>query len=486
MSPKKAKMARLIAADEWRLMRRNRVAMLGLIMLLALSVIAALTSIAQRDNSDAIRARFQAQADLAFDGAPARHPHRMVHYGHFVFRPLPALAAFDPGVDAFTGNTIYLEGHRQNSANFGDVRQSSLLVRFGQLSPAFVLQALAPLMLIFIGFGIVARERERGTVRQLFAHGVTARRLLVGKTLGLGSIAAVMLAPGALALGWLVAAEGAPLLPSLMLLSGYAAYLAIWVLLIIIASSLVAHARTALMALIGIWAFTVILLPRIAPDVALASNPALTRLETDIAIQEDLRRMGDSHNPDDPFFTAFKERTLKQYGVEKVEDLPVNYGGLLAVEGEALTSKLFDDYANKQFAAQKAQSGLKDTVGLISPTIALRRLSMSSSGTDLEGHRLFLAQAEAYRFAIIQQLNQLQATEITYADDRNRNKDPEAGKRVRIDPKNWKSVPDFRYQAASIPDQLRTALPGLLILSGWLLALGFGLRLATGRLRAAA
>ena len=146
----------LIARDEWRLMRRNRVAMLGLAMILLLSVIAAVTAIAQRDASDAIRARFQAQADKAFDGAPARHPHRMVHYGHFVFRPLPALAAFDPGVDAFTGNTIFLEGHRQNSANFGDVRQSSLLVRFGQLTPAFVLQAIAPLVLIFIGFGVIS------------------------------------------------------------------------------------------------------------------------------------------------------------------------------------------------------------------------------------------------------------------------------------------------------------------------------------------
>ena len=108
---------RLIARDEWRLLRRNRVAMLGLLMLIALSILAALTSISSRDNSDAIRARFQQQADAAFDGAPARHPHRMVHYCHFVFRPLPALAAFDPGGDAFTGNTIYLEGHRQNSAN---------------------------------------------------------------------------------------------------------------------------------------------------------------------------------------------------------------------------------------------------------------------------------------------------------------------------------------------------------------------------------
>lgn len=477
---------RLIAAGEWRLMRRNRVAMLGLIMLLALSVIAVLTSIAQRDNSDAIRARFQAQADHVFDGAPARHPHRMVHYGHFVFRPLPPLAAFDPGVDAFTGNTIYLEGHRQNSANFGDVRQSSLLVRFGQLTPAFVLQALAPLMLIFIGFGIVARERERGTIRQLFAHGVSARTLLSGKALGLGGIAALLLTPAALALGWLIAFEGAPLAPSLVLLAGYAAYLSIWVLLIVIASSLAAYARTALMALIGIWAFTVILLPRLAPDIALAANPTLTRLETDIAIKEDLRRMGDSHNPDDPHFNAFRERTLKQYGVEKVEDLPVNYRGLLAVEGEKLTSKLFDDYATTLFAAQQAQSRLSDTAGILSPTIALRRLSMSAAGTDLEGHRRFLSQAEAYRFAIVQQLNQLQATAITYDDDSKRNKDPEAGRRVRIDPDNWRKVPDFQYKAAATGEKLSAALPGMLMLLAWLVILGLAWRMAIRQLGAKA
>ncbi|NJS13738.1 MAG: DUF3526 domain-containing protein [Sphingopyxis sp.] len=289
-----------------------------------------------------------------------------------------------------------------------------------------------------------------------------------------------------LALLWLVAFEGAAVVPSLTLLAGYAAYLAIWVVLIVIASSLAAHARTALMVLIGIWAFTVILLPRMAPDIALAANPALTRLETDIAIVADLRRMGDSHNPDDPYFNAFKQLTLKQYGVDKVEDLPVNYRGLLAVEGEKLTSKLFDDYADRQFGAQKAQSQLVDAAGVLSPTIALRRLSKSAAGTDLEGHRRFLTQAEAYRFAIVQQLNQLQATAITYDDDSNRNTDPDAGRGVRIDPENWREVPDFQYAAAATGDKLRAAMPGMILLLLWLVVLGAGLRFAIRRLGDAA
>lgn len=472
----------LIARAEWRLMRRNRVAMLGLIMLLALAAVSVLTAMAQRDASDALRASFQQQADAAFDGAPARHPHRMVHYGHFVFRPLTPLAAFDPGVDAFTGNTIYLEGHRQNSANFGDVRQSSLLVRFGQLTPAFVLQSLAPLMLIFLGFGSIAGERQQGTLKQLFAHGAQARSVLAGKALSLSVVAGLMLLPALLALLWLAVTRDAPLLPVLALVCGHAAYLGIWVLLVVLVSACVGHARTALMALFGLWALTVILLPRIAPDIALGAHPLKTRLETDIKIAAELHKIGDSHNPDDPFYAQFKARVLQEYGVQRVEDLPVNYRGLLAVEGEKLTSRLFDDYASRQFAAQRKQSALTDAFGVLSPAIAVRRLSMAAAGTDLEGHRRFLEQSEAYRFRIVQQLNQLQATAITYEDDGKRNSGPEAARRVRIDPQHWHDVADFAYQPASTDEQLRAALPGGVMLTGWLLALCMAWRIAQRRL----
>ena len=150
-----------VAREEWRLLRRDRVAVLGLTLLLLLTAVAAFTAWDQRRSTDAERARHQAQVDHEFEAQPDRHPHRMVHYGHFVFRPLNPLAAFDPGVDAYTGHTLFLEGHRQNSANFGDVRQSSLLLRFGQLTPAFVLQVLAPLLLVFLGHAVLAREANR-------------------------------------------------------------------------------------------------------------------------------------------------------------------------------------------------------------------------------------------------------------------------------------------------------------------------------------
>jgi ABC-2 type transport system permease protein len=471
----------IVAANEWRLMRRSRVVQIALLMITALSAIAAFTSIAHRDNSDAVRSRFQAMADQSFDGQPARHPHRVVHYGHFVFRPLPALAAFDPGVDAFTGSTIFLEGHRQNSANFGDVRQSSLLARFGQLTPAFVLQVLAPLVLVFVGFAMVARERESGILRLLAAHGVTARTLITGKAIALGGIAALMLVPALLALLWLIAAEGASLFAVSGLVLAYIAYIASWVLIIVIISSLARVSRTALITLLGLWSVAVILIPRVAPDVAIAATPLATRLETDIAIQRDLREIGDSHDADDPHFAAFKARVLRQYGVSRVEDLPVNYRGLLAIEGEKLTSRLFDAYSERQFAQQRQQSATVTGFGFFSPTIALRSLSMTLSGTDLEGHRRFLQQAEAYRFDIVQRLNRLQAEAVTFTDDGNRNKNPEAARRVRIDPSHWGDVPDFTFRGPTSGEKVASALPGAMLMLAWLVALGCALTLTIRR-----
>lgn len=459
-----------VARHEWRLLRRSRLAAVALILLIILAAIAALTSMAHRDANADIRTRFQANADASFDGQPARHPHRVVHYGHFVFRPLAPLAAFDPGVDGFTGNMIYLEGHRQNSANFGDVRQSSLLARFGQLTPAFVLQLLAPLVLIFIGFGIVARDREAGTLRQSLALGASARQLLIGKLLALGGIAAIMLVPGLVALIWLTAGEGAPITAALGLLGGYSVYLALWALIVLAASAIAPNARTALLSLLGVWAVTAILIPRAVPALVLTTEPIATRLETDVAIQEDLRRMGDSHDPDDPHFTALKAATLARYGVERVADLPFNYRGYLAMEGERMTSQLFDDYADRQFAQQRAQSGMVGWASVLSPTIAIQRLSMATSGTDLEGHRRFLQQAEAYRYTIVQQLNRLQMEALNFADDSARNDDLEAARRVRINTSNWQEIPDFQYVAASPREKLLSAAPSAAVLVGWLFA----------------
>ncbi len=457
---------RLIARDELRLMTRNRVAIIALVLVVLLTLVAVASSWAHQRGIADLRARHAEAAEAAFKAQPDRHPHRVVHYGTFIFRPLGPLAAFDPGVDAFTGNSMFLEGHRQNSANFGDVRQSSLLVRFGQLTPAFVLQVIAPLLLVFLGYGALARETERGTVRVLMLQGATRGQLVRGKLLALGAAALLAGLPAMIGLVAIAGQPGALVWPMLTIALGYAGYLALWTVLILIVSASVRRSRDALLALVALWAVAVVLVPRIAPDLASAAIPLTNRLQTEVAVARDLRTMGDSHNPDDPHFAQFKQRLLARYGVAKVEDLPINYKGALGIEGERLSAAVYARHAVADHAAQARQNGLVEAVGLLSPTIALRALSMAAAGTDLAGHRRFLDQAEAYRYALVQRLNRMQMEAVSYADDGAT--DPGADRRKRVAARNWQAMPDFAFVAPDGRTLAAAALPGLAILLAWL------------------
>lgn len=470
----------LIARDELRLMARNRVAVIAFALLMLLTLAAVASAWSHQRHTEELRARHQSAAEQAFDAQPDRHPHRVVHYGHFIYRPLSPLAAFDPGVDSFTGSSLFLEGHRQNTANFGDVRQSSLLVRFGQLTPAFMLQTVVPLLLIFLGYGVLSRETERGTLRLLLLQRASRVQVVGGKLLALGLVALLAGLPAMIGFALIAGQPDAPLLPMAVTALGYGAYLALWAILIVFVSARVTQSRTALMGLIAFWALTVVLLPRLAPDIANAAVPLESRLQTDIAIGRDLRRTGDSHDANDPYFAAFKQSVLDRYGVERIEDLPVNYKGLLAVEGERLTSRLFDQYADAANAAQADQNRIVQIASLFSPAIALRSLSMAAAGTDLAAHQRFLTQAEAYRFDLVQRLNTLQAESVTYADDTAG--DPDADRRKRIAADHWAAMPEFTYRPASAAALIRAALPGLIVVMGWLALSGVLLVSAARRL----
>lgn len=458
-------------------MWRDRVAMLGLALLLVLSAIAAFTAWDQSRSVAEQRQRHQAQVDHEFDAAPDRHPHRMVHYGHFVFRPLSPLAAFDSGIDPFTGHTLFLEGHRQNGANFGDVRESSLLLRFGQLTPAFVLQVLAPLLLAFVGHAVVARERESGTLRVLLAQGLRPGQLVAGKLLALLGVAGLMLLPAVLSLAAIAWTSSASASLALALGLAYAGWLALWALGVVAVSTLARRGRDALMALLAVWAVGVVLLPRLAPELVSASLALPTRFETEIAVARDLAALGDSHNHDDPYFNEFRRKLLAQHGVTRVEELPLNYKGLLGMEGERLTSELFVRYANAGFALQAQQLDRLRAFSLLSPAIALRGLSMGTAGTDLAAYRRFMEQAEQHRYTLIQALNRLQAEKLTLATDR--------GSESRISKDHWHGLAEFEFQAEPARDQLRRVGPLAGVLAVWLAALVGLLLFATRRLQGA-
>jgi len=201
-----------------------------------------------------------------------------------------------------------------------------------------------------------------------------------------------------------------------------------------------------------------------------------TRIETDVAIHKDLAAIGDSHDPDDPYFAEFRAKTLAEYGVSRVEDLPVNYAGLLMAEGERLTSELFDRYMQDNFSRQDAQGRFVNAFSLASPVLALRQMSMALAGTDRGSHQQFLVEAEKYRFALIQALNRLHAEEVRYKNDREQ----------RISHRHWQQLPRFAYQAPGLAHLVTEhVVPALTVLGFWLVLLSSAMVLLAKRMEGA-
>jgi ABC-2 type transport system permease protein len=467
-----------IATQEWRYWSRTKlattVALLALI-LIVISVFATFSHVAKENDT---RMSLQVKAEETFREQPARHPHRMVHYGHYVFRTPTPLAALDPGVDPFTGTVMYLEGHRQNSATFSSSYDGAQGGPFSRLSPALAYQLLVPLILIVMGFGVVSREREAATDRQLVTSGISAVSIWFGKTLALASVALLLLMP--MLVGVLV--SGSNWIIGIGFMTLYLLYLMVWVLIIAAVSTWSPSTSTSLLILLTAWLILCILIPRLMARAANTTIPNASQIETDMDVIVALRSVGDGHNANDPAFNRLRAKLLEEYQVEKIEDLPINFRGVVAQSAEAELTDILNDYAEKRLTNQLAQTQLIKTYKFISPFIALQSASMVAAGTDGGTHHRFLREAEVVRFEFVQGLNKAHEQKMSYADDINRSRDVNAERRTRVDSENWRVLNDFRFEADPAGIRLKRLLPSYTIIIVWMMIFALAGFLGANRL----
>lgn len=408
----------------------------------------------QQRNARAAEADWQAQPD--------RHPHRVVHFGDYVFKPPSALAAIDWGVESHTGRSLFLEGHRQNTANFSEASQSGALLRFGQLTPANVALNLLPLLLIFLGFATVAGEREAGTLRLLLTQGASGREVVAGKWLAMLGVAAVALLPLLAATAWTALVDPALRWRAMAMFLTHAAYLALWSGAVVLVSAWTRKSYAALVGLLALWVVWCVLLPRALPSLSALAHPIPTRVESEMRAERALKQIGDSHDPNDPHFAEFRARTLRRYGVDRVEDLPVNYGGLLMIEGERLTSEVYARETAIAHGLMEAQNRTSAHGAWISPAIAAATVSRAFAATDFAHHRHFVDHAERRRYDTIQALNRLHAEKIRYRNDRDQ----------RLHADHWDAIPREPYRFPDVAFAAERSLRPALALLCWIALVG--------------
>ncbi|HSJ78732.1 MAG TPA: DUF3526 domain-containing protein [Erythrobacter sp.] len=471
-----------IAREEWRLWARSRVVLLAALIVAVLLAATSMLTVMRVGYEGAKRIAQQESAEATFFAQPDRHPHRMVHYGHYAFRAPPPLAVFDTGVDAVTGQSIFLEGHRQNTAMFADTRSAADLGGFATLNPANLYQLLLPLLLIIIGHGIVLRERESGTLAVMLAQGQSGLAIAGGKALALAGVAGLFLLPVTALAIYSVAAGEAPLAAA-MLVAGYALYLGVWAALVLAVSLLVRQRSVALGVLVFTWLLIVLIVPRLAINAGSAAVDAPGKIESDLVMLAQQRALGDGHNAADPAFDALQKQVLEQYEAESVEELPMNWRGVVAGYSEAKLTDLMNQFAENRMQQEAAQSRIVTLFGLASPTLAMGAASRTLAGTDLATHHRFMRESEALRFDFVQGLNDLHATALTYADDARRSSDPEAEARTRVNAEAWRLLDTFRFVPDPAPERLARAGLPLALMLGWLLVLIFIIAAGARRLK---
>lgn len=348
-----------------------------------------------------------------------KNPHSAAHYGTYVFKPVYPLSYFDRGVDAFTGNTLFLEGHRSNLAQFRTAEDQGDIARFGTLAPAFVLGLLMPLFIIILGFGLVATDRENGNLRLILAQGVRPWSLFFGKSLGLWMVVLLLSLPFFIggAFGLVAAREEASnWLRYVGIIIVYLVYFGCFINLTLLVSAWAGRQNTALVGTLALWVLACLIVPRAAVNFAKQLYPTPNWQDYYAGIEKDLENGVDGHDGTAVFTKKLEEETLKKYGVEEVKDLPFNWAGYIMQKGEEHETFVFQKHKAGLLEVYLKQRTVHEAAALCSPFVLLNILSQRLAGTDVEVYFDFLAEAEKYRVQLVGELNEDLTKNFKYGD----------------------------------------------------------------------
>ena len=392
-----------------------------------------------------------------------RNPHSAAHYGSFAYRPKSPLSFMDFGTDSYTGMSVRLEAHKQNDAQFSTAQDSSSLIRFGELTVAFVLQILMPLLIIFLCFNAFTQEKEEKTLQILLSQGVSIKQLAWGKIWGFSGVITLLVLPIlALITAVLLMETDAQFTRAYLgrmavLMACYLAYLFIYVVVSVWISARADSSRNALLTLLTVWIFTCVIIPKATVNIASNLHPIPSSFAFNQAIKSDQAKGIDGHDPEDARAKILEKQILAKYKVDSVSQLPVNFDAIQMQEGEKYTSMVYNKHFTDLQATYNAQNRVSEITSLVNPFLAIRQLSMALSGSDYTTHADFQQQAEKHRFELVALMN-------NYMRDHSKTGDWD----FKVNKEVWSQLPSFQYKTPDFSAVINRNWLSLLSIIVWL------------------
>lgn len=456
--------------------RARSLVALGLAVAILLGLSAYSGYVTYRQQAETVGA-IQAEKRAEWLGQGDKHPHIAAHYGTFVFKPKTVLSLFDPGIETYTGTSVYLEAHHQHEFMFRPAQDHGNTIRFGELSAALVLQVLLPLLIVFMAFGAFTRERERGTLRLLLSQGASVSTLSWGKALAYGAIVAAVVAPfvvlvAVLALGGSEEGGADDMLTRLaLLLSAYGVYLGVVLGLTLIVSYVSKTGRQSLLTLLVLWALGTVLVPKAVAAISdsLYEVPSIRVFKEEV--RQHVAEGFDGKSPRAVRVARLEEEYLDRYGVDSVQQLPLNFAGVSMQAGEEHADRVYDHHLGELRGLYDDQNRLSSYASLADPFLAIRNVSMALAGTDFHTVVAFEQQVEAHRRDLVKRMNDDMAQNSAFGEFYG----------YKAGPELWETVGPFRYVPPSPGEALVPYKWELASLAAWAI-LVTGLLAAAGTL----
>lgn len=445
---------------EWRVCLRDGRAVLLLLALGGLFLAAACMTGWEQSNYRRAAAQ-AAEAEYArWLGQPEKFAHSAAHYGMWALKAPSPLAAADPGISAFVGSAVWLEAHLQNELLYRPAQDAGVSERFGTLSPAVVIAVFAPLLLLLMGFGVVAREREQGVWTLAMVQGQSVRAVLVAKTLVMALLAFVALLPGLIAIVGFAVTGGGDFewwLRFMLWVFAAAIYLLVVAAMVVALSAAASHSARVLGIGLAVWVLAMVLVPRLANGWAASVAP----LQTQQTFSRELKRtLAEPNAAGTRRLEALQQRLLAENNVTEAGKLPVNLLGPRIQISEEHGNEIFDRHWQRLFDDIDRQRRLARWLGALSPATSFRSVSQTLAGSDFTQHRAFVTQAETHRRLMQRLMNE----EIERHPDVD-------GQRHLSGATLWRSVPAFEFRPPGVVALWPWWLQPLLMLGGWLLIL---------------
>ena len=317
-----------------------------------------------------------------------RNPYGFAHFQmqHSIVLPATPLAALTVGQSDLLPQTLLLNPGPPPSLLGSAEPENPYRLLIGPFDAAFVVVSLAPLLVIALTFGLVAGERERGTLPLLLAQPLTLRAWIAGRLAPRALLGLLLLA--ALTAAFLVLSPGsASAAPRLALwLGGALAYGAFWFALSLAVATRRGSSAMHALVLASLWLGLVVLVPAGINLAVKTLHPVPSRIEQILAMRASTDEIA-----------AQTSRHLAAYYEDHPEFAPkpgavTEYSEIRFITNEKLDRALAPVLA--RYEAQLArQQALVEKLSFLSPALLAHAAFADAAGTGLARHREFLRQA---------------------------------------------------------------------------------------------